>query len=72
MPLIQINTSTESILENDYLQKEISKKVATLTGKLESYLMTILQNNTEMTFAGSKEPCCFIKLKSIDSLEPSS
>ena len=72
MPLIQINTSTETIFENDSLQKEISKKVAALTGKPESYVMTILQPNTEMTFAGSNEPCCFIKLKSIGSLEPSS
>ena len=72
MPLIQINTSSESIIEDDSLQKEISKKIATLTGKPESYVMTILQTNTEMTFSGSKEPCCFIKLKSIGSLEPSS
>ena len=72
MPLIQINTSTNTILEDESLQKEISKKVATLTGKPESYVMTILQTNMEMTFAGSNEPCCFIKLKSIGSLEPSS
>ena len=72
MPLIQINISTESIVEDDSLQKEISKKVSTLTGKPESYVMTILQTNTEMTFSGSQEPCCFIKLKSIGSLEPSS
>ena len=72
MPLIQISTSTESIIKDDSLQKEISKKVATLTGKPENYVMTILETNMEMTFAGSKEPCCFIKLKSIGSLEPSS
>ncbi len=72
MPLIQINISTKSIIEDDSLQKEISKEVASLTGKPESYVMTILQPNTEMTFAGSKEPCCFIKFKSIGSLEPSS
>jgi len=70
MPLIQINVSTETIIKDDSLQKEISKKVAILTKKPESYVMTILQNNTEMTFAGSKEPCCFVKLKSIGSLEP--
>ena len=72
MPLIQISTSTKSVIEDDSLQKEISKKVASITGKPESYVMTILQTNTEMTFAGSKEPCCFIKLKSIGSLQPSS
>ena len=72
MPLIQINTSTKTIFEDDSLQKEISKEVAALTGKPERYVMTILQANTKMTFAGSKEACCFIKLKSIGSLEPSS
>ncbi len=72
MPLIQIKTSSESIFEDDSLQNEISKVVASLTGKQESYVMTILQTNIKMTFAGSRKPCCFIKLKSIGSLEPSS
>ena len=71
MPLIQINTSSKSVLNNDLLLKEISKKVAVLTGKPENYVMTLIQNNSQMTFAGSDEPCCFIKLKSIGSLNPS-
>ncbi len=71
MPFIQINTSTKSVVENDLLQKEISKLVADLTGKPESYIMTMLQSNSNMTFAGSDEPCCFIKVKSIGSLTPS-
>ena len=72
MPFIQINTSSKSVLNNDLLLKEISKKVAELTGKPENYVMTLIQNNSQMTFAGSDEPCCFIKLKSIGSLNPSS
>ncbi len=60
-----------SILDNDLLQKEISLLVADLTGKPENYVMTMLQVDTKMTFAGSDEPCCFIKLKSIGSLNPS-
>ncbi len=72
MPLIQVKTSTETIFEDDSLQKELSEKIAILTRKPESYVMTIIQTNIPMTFAGSKEPCCFIKLKSIGSLEPSS
>ena len=71
MPFIQINTSSKSILEDNLLQKEISKIVADLTGKPESYVMTMIQSNSKMTFAGSDEPCCFIKLKSIGSLNPS-
>tara|TARA_Y100001968_G_scaffold323856_1_gene362214 strand:- start:316 stop:654 length:339 start_codon:yes stop_codon:yes gene_type:complete len=71
MPFIQINTSAKSVVENDSLQKEISRVVAELTGKPESYVMTMIESGTQMTFAGSDEPCCFIKLKSIGSLKPS-
>ena len=72
MPFIQINISSKSVVEDDSLQKEASKMIATLTGKPENYVMTIIQTNNNMTFAGSHEPCCFIKLKSIGSLNPSS
>ena len=71
MPFIQINTSSKSVVDNDLLQKEISKMVADLTGKPENYVMTMIQRDTQMTFAGTDEPCCFIKLKSIGSLVPS-
>tara|TARA_B100000965_G_C19179733_1_gene578283 strand:- start:235 stop:576 length:342 start_codon:yes stop_codon:yes gene_type:complete len=73
MPFIQINTSSKSVLENDdLLQKDISKMLADLTGKPESYVMTMIQRDTKMSFAGSDEPCCFIRVKSIGSLNPSS
>ena len=72
MPFIQINTSSQSLVDNDLLQKEISRMVSDLTGKPENYVMTMIQSNSQMTFAGSDEPCCFIKLKSIGSLKPSS
>ncbi len=71
MPFIQINTSSKSEVDSDFLQKEISKKIADLTGKSENYVMTMIQSNTQMSFAGSDEPCCFIKVKSIGSLNPS-
>ena len=59
-------------MENsDSLHKYMSKIVADLTGKSEKYVMTIIQRDTNMTFAGSDEPCCFVKVKSIGSLKPS-
>ncbi len=73
MPFIQINTSSKSVVgDDDLLQKDISRIVADLTRKPENYVMTILQRDTKMTFAGSDEPCCFIKVKSIGALSPSS
>tara|TARA_B100000579_G_scaffold266224_1_gene219582 strand:+ start:834 stop:1172 length:339 start_codon:yes stop_codon:yes gene_type:complete len=70
MPFIQISTSSKSLIDNILLQKEISKMVADLTGKPEKYVMTMIQSDSNMTFAGSEEPCCFVKLKSIGSLNP--
>ena len=73
MPFIQVNTSSKSVVENeDLLQKDISKLVADLTGKPENYVMTMIKLDNRMTFAGSDEPCCFIQVKSIGSLNPSS
>ena len=72
MPLIQINTSSKSVVNDDLLQKEVSKMIADLTGKPENYVMTMMQRDLKMTFAGSDEPCCFIKVKSIGSLSPRS
>ena len=73
MPFIQINTSSKSVVENEYLlQKDISKLVADLTGKPENYVMTLIKLDNRMTFAGSDEPCCFMQVKSIGSLNPSS
>ncbi len=72
MPFIQVNTSFKSVVDNDdLLQKDISTMVAELTGKPENYVMTMIQRDIKMTFAGSDEPCCFIKVKSIGSLNPS-
>ena len=72
MPFIQVNTSSKSVVENDdLLQKDISRTIADLTGKPENFVMTMIQRDTKMTFAGSDEPCCFIKVKSIGSLSPS-
>ena len=72
MPFIQIDASSKSVVNEDALQTEISREVAVLTKKPESFVMTMINTNCKMTFAGSDEPCCFIKLKSIGSLNPDS
>ena len=71
MPLIQINTSSKSVIKNNLFQNEVSEMIADLTGKPEAYVMTMIQTNSHMTFAGSDDPCCFIRVESIGSLNPS-
>ena len=72
MPFIQVNASSKSVLKDEaLLQNDISKMVAELTGKPENYVMTMIQRDIKMTFAGSDDPSCFIKVKSIGSLSPS-
>ena len=48
MPFIQINISSKSIIEDHLLQKEISQKIAELTGNPEDYVMTMVQKNSEI------------------------
>ena len=45
--------------------------IASLTGKPENYVMTMIQRDVKMTFAGTDEPCCYVEVKSIGSLNPS-
>ena len=71
MPLIKVMTSLPKIDNQDELLKKLSLALSTSTGKPENYVMTILQCNVPMTFAGSNEPSCFIEVKSIGSLKPS-
>ena len=70
MPLISIKTSLPEIENQDSLLKELSKKLSVLTSKPEKYVMTLLENNLPMTFSGNNQPCCFIEIKSIGSLDP--
>ncbi len=71
MPLINVKISNSEVNNPEKLMQEISSKLANLTGKPESYVMTILQTDALMTFAGSSEACCFAEIKSIGSLKPS-
>ena len=71
MPLVKIQTSLSKVNDEENFLKEISTELSTLTGKPEAYVMTLLQTNTPMTFAGSNDPCCFVEIKSIGSLNPS-
>ncbi len=70
MPLINVRTSI-SILSPEELLKGLSQKLSELTGKPENYVMTSIETGVQMTFGGNTDPCCFIEIKSIGSLNPS-
>jgi phenylpyruvate tautomerase PptA (4-oxalocrotonate tautomerase family) len=70
MPLINVYTSAElpSDDESQTLLRNLSKTLARLLGKPESYVMTCLVPRTRMTFAGSFDPACLVEIKSIGGI----
>ena len=72
MPLLTIETNI-SLDDQDAqaLCNKASAHAAALLGKPESYVMTSVENNPAMTFAGTEEPLAFLELKSIGLPEDS-
>lgn len=64
MPLLQINTNA-SLKHTDPIITKASQLVATMLGKPESYVMVVLNADSNMSFAGNGEACAHIKLKSL-------
>ena len=66
MPYLKIQTNTA--LADDQgkaLLAKASSVTAEKLGKPESYVMTSVENNPAMTFAGTDAPLAFLELKSI-------
>ena len=66
MPFLKIQTNQmlpEAAAKD--LAGKASKLVAEQLGKPESYVMTSVENNPAMTFAGTDAPLAFLELKSI-------
>lgn len=66
MPFLRIQTS-KPLPEADaaVLAARASALVAEQLGKPERYVMTSVESNASMTFAGTDEPLAFLELKSI-------
>ena len=66
MPFLRIQTS-KILPENtaSALAARASAVVAEQLGKPERYVMTSVESNASMTFAGTDEPLAFLELKSI-------
>ena len=71
MPLINVMLSTSEVSNQDELLKELSQELSLLTKKPEKYVMGIINQGVSMIFAGKSDPCCYIEIKSIGSLNPS-
>lgn len=70
MPLIRVQTSAPAPSDPGRLLEELSRQLASLLGKPERYVMTLLQCDLAMTFATDPAPACFVEVKSIGALEP--
>ena len=69
MPYINVSTSV-NVEDKKKLIEEISILVSSLTKKSKKFVMTKLNDNSEMYFE-DESPCCFLEIKSIGSLNPS-
>lgn len=72
MPLIKVQTSVSAPEKADVetMLKSLSSKLAKHLGKPESYVMTALEGDIPMTFAGTTDPVCYIEIKSIGTMKP--
>ena len=70
MPLLNISTNKEIQNEQMFLAKS-SDFISSLLNKPENFVMVKLSDSLQMLFAGTNEPCCFIEIKSIGSIESS-
>tara|TARA_Y100001968_G_C19248697_1_gene663248 strand:- start:453 stop:791 length:339 start_codon:yes stop_codon:yes gene_type:complete len=70
MPLARITLTEFDKEKSKDLSSKISSEISSLTGKPINYVMTIVQSDAVLNFAGSLEPSCFIEIKSIGSLDP--
>jgi phenylpyruvate tautomerase PptA (4-oxalocrotonate tautomerase family) len=72
MPLIKVQTSVSAPEKTqvETMLKSLSAKLAKHLGKPEAYVMTALEAEVPMTFAGSTDPVCYIEIKSIGTMKP--
>tara|TARA_Y100000589_G_scaffold301631_1_gene312630 strand:- start:990 stop:1325 length:336 start_codon:yes stop_codon:yes gene_type:complete len=69
LPLLNISTN-KKIKNEQILLAKSSDFISSLIKKPENFLMIKLNDDLQMYFAGTDQPCCFIELKSIGSIVP--
>jgi phenylpyruvate tautomerase PptA (4-oxalocrotonate tautomerase family) len=72
MPLIHIVTSAPppAPAQCDALLGSLSRCLAEQFGKPETWVMTCLSPQAQMTFGGTRAPCAYVEVKNIGQLEP--
>jgi len=72
MPLVNLFCSapTPDATTKKQLLVSLSALLARELGKPESYVMTNLVPQCEMTFAGTLEPACYVEVKNIGKFKP--
>ncbi|MCR8540487.1 MAG: phenylpyruvate tautomerase MIF-related protein [Prochlorococcus marinus CUG1439] len=69
MPYINVVTSVK-VEDKKKLLEEISILISSLTKKSKRFVMAKLDDESEIYFE-DENPCCFLEIKSIGSLNPS-
>ena len=70
MPLLNISTN-KKIKNEQLLLSKSSEYISSLLNKSEDFVMVKLIDSLKMYFSATNEPCCFIEIKSIGSIDPS-
>ena len=70
MPLLSIHTSMEIKEKKEFIRKS-AELIGKLTNKSLNYVMVRLEDSKDMYFSESYDPCCYLEIKSIGSLNPS-
>ena len=68
MPYINVSTSVK-VDHKEKLLEEISILISSLTNKSKQFVMAKIDDNCKMYF-NDQDPCCFLELRSIGSLNP--
>lgn len=63
MPYIKIQTNKE--INDKEIVTELSKRIASVLGKPEDYVMAAVDDGVTMSMSGSLDPAVFVELKSI-------
>jgi phenylpyruvate tautomerase len=70
MPLLKITTNVGTEPHPSALLPDLSRRVAALLGKPESYVMVALETERTMSFAGTTKPTLYAELKNVGRFTP--